>query len=93
MSLVASVDTHTLWQVSLGMGLVVILVVIVLMALLLSFIKDIEGGAGALLSTAGELAKNTSTIATLAITPGVLEDIKAEALVHAEYLASQLEPR
>jgi Na+-transporting NADH:ubiquinone oxidoreductase subunit NqrB len=93
MSVLASADTKTLWEVALGVGLVVILVVIALMALLLSFIKDIEAGTEILVTTAGELAENTAAIPELATTASVLEDIKAEALVHHDYLAGQLGSR
>lgn len=90
MTVIASLNTHTLWWVSLAMGLVVILVVIALMAMLLSFIKDIERGAGVLLDTANELAGNTGAIPQLATTAAVLEEIKAEALIHFAYLQGQV---
>lgn len=90
MTVIATVDTHTLWWIALGMGLVVILVVVVLMMLLLSFVKDIERGAGVLVDTASQLAANTGSIPLLATTAEVLEDIKAEALIHHEYLQSQV---
>jgi hypothetical protein len=89
----ASVSTHTLWELSLGIGVVVLLVVIALMVLLLNIIKGIEAGTEALNSTAGGVEQNTTTIAQFAVTPGVLEEIKAEALVHADFLASKVGSR
>lgn len=89
MSVTAGIDNHTLWFISLGIGLVVILVVIVLMSLLLSFIRDIQRGTGVLLDTAGQVSASTSEIPVLATTASVLEEIKAEALVHYGYLQSQ----
>ncbi len=90
MTVIAAANTHTLWWVTLGMGLVVILVVIVLMMMLLSLIKDIERGSGVLLDTADQVAENTSSIPMFAATAALLEDIKAEALIHFEYLQSQV---
>ncbi|MHB8657135.1 MAG: hypothetical protein ACYC91_04150 [Solirubrobacteraceae bacterium] len=90
MSLLASADTKTLWEVSLGVGVVVVVVVIVLMALLLSFVKDIEVEAEALVAVGGELGQNTSAIPQLATTATVLEEIRTEALIHADYLSSQV---
>jgi hypothetical protein len=90
MSVLASADTKTLWEIALGMGLVVIVVVIILMVLLLSFVRNIQQGAEQLVQTAGELAGNTSSIGELAVTARVLEDIKSEALVHHGYLSEQV---
>ena len=90
MTLLASADTKTLWEVSLGMGLVVVAVVIVLMMLLLSFVKDIEAETEGLIAVGGELGRNTSAIPQLATTAAVLEEIKTEALIHAEYLSGQV---
>ncbi len=88
MTVLASIDTNTLWAITLGMGLVVIVVVVVLMLLLLSFVKDIEAGSEILVKTAGELAGNTGEIPQFAATAAVLEEIKAEALVQFGYLES-----
>ncbi len=82
----AAFDTHALWQVALGMGAVVLAVVIVLMALLLSIIKDIRQGVDSLLATAPILAKQTSNLTKLAATPGVLDMIIEEALVQDGYM-------
>lgn len=82
----AAFDTHALWQIALGMGAVVLAVVIVLMALLLSIIKDIRQGVDSLLATAPVLAKQTSNLTKLAATPGVLDMIIEEAVVQDGYM-------
>jgi hypothetical protein len=85
-TLIAAFDTHAIWQVSLGMGAVVLAVVVVLMMLLLSFIKDIEARVESLLKGAGAVAAQTCNIPKLAATPGVLNLIIEEALVQNEYM-------
>lgn len=89
----AAVSTHTLWQLSLGIGVVVLVVVIALMLLLLKLIKGIDAGTEVLISNADGVEQNTTTIAAFAVTPGVLEQIKAEALVHHDFLASKVGSR
>jgi hypothetical protein len=93
MSVSASISTHALWQVTLVIGVVVLVAVIGLMIFLLSVIKNIQAGSETLVSTAGRLEQNTATIAALANTPRLLERIKAEALVHADFLFSQVGSR
>ena len=83
---IAAFDTHALWQVSLGMGAVVLLVVIVLMMLLLSLIKDIRSSVDTLLEVAPMLAKQTANLPKLAATPGVLDMIIEEAIVQDGYM-------
>ncbi len=90
MTVLALAETRTFWAVALGIGAVVLAVVIVLMALLLSFLKDIANSVTRLLEVGGEVAENTSKIGQLADTGPVLEMIKAEALIHDGYLESQL---
>lgn len=89
MTVVAGIDNHTLWWISLGVGLVVVLVVIALMSLLLTSIRDIQRGTGVLLDTATQVSASTSKIPVLATTASVLEEIKAEALIHYDYLQSK----
>ncbi len=90
MIVTAAFDTRTLWEISLGIGVVVLVVVVVLMMLLLSFVKDIESGAGVLVGTAAGVEQNTDNIRQFAATAAVLEDIKAEALVQYDFLKSQV---
>lgn len=91
MRIIAATDTHLLWWISLGMGLVVILVVIALMLLLLGFIADIGHGVTGLLQAARGLAANTQAIPKLATTAGAVEELKEEAHIHHEYLQSQVD--
>jgi hypothetical protein len=83
---IAMADTHAAWQVALGMGAVVLAVVILLMMLLLSLIKDIRGNVDLLLTAAPILAKQTSNLTKLSATPGVLDQIIAEAIVQDGYM-------
>lgn len=86
MRTLAMFDTHALWQVVLGMGLVVLIVVIILMMLLLSFVKDIRTSVEGLLAAAPVLANQTANLTKLSATPGVLDLIIEEALVQDGYM-------
>lgn len=90
MTFAAVSQTHTFWSIALGLGAVVLAVVVVLMAMLLSFLKEIGASVVGLLEVGAEVAVNTSAIGQLADTGPVLEMIKTEALVHDGYLESQL---
>lgn len=79
-------DTHALWQVTLGMGAVVLIVVIILMMLLLSIVKDIQASVASLLETAGVIASQTANIPKLAATPPVLNLIIEEAIIQDGYM-------
>lgn len=83
---VAAADTHALWQISLGMGAVVLAVVIILMMLLLSLVKDIQASVASLLETAGIVASQTANIPKLAATPPVLNLIIEEAIIQDGYM-------
>ncbi len=84
-----ALETHTFWQVTLGIGGVVALVVIVLMILLLRLLKDIDTGVEAASTMAKKVAANTVAIEELPTTASVLEDIREEALIHYELLTKQ----
>ncbi len=83
---VAAADTHALWQISLGMGAVVLAVVVILMMLLLSLVKDIQASVASLLETAGIVASQTANIPKLAATPPVLNLIIEEAIIQDGYM-------
>lgn len=83
---IAANDTHALWQVTLGMGAVVLAVVIILMMLLLSLVKDIQASVASLLETAGIVASQTANIPKLAATPPVLNLIIEEAIIQDGYM-------
>lgn len=83
---IAANDTHAVWQVTLGMGAVVLAVVIILMMLLLSLVKDIQASVASLLETAGIVASQTANIPKLAATPPVLNLIIEEAIIQDGYM-------
>ena len=70
---VSAFDTHALWQMALGMGLVVLIVVVILLMLLLSLVVDIETSVERLLGTAGIVASHTVNIPKLAAHAGGAE--------------------
>ncbi|MEA2219596.1 MAG: hypothetical protein QOJ35_2222 [Solirubrobacteraceae bacterium] len=84
--MIGAFDTHALWQMSLGMGGVVLIVVIILLMLLLSLVVDIERSVENLLGTAGIVASHTVNIPKLAATPGVLNLIIEEAIIQDGYM-------
>ena len=86
MDVIAAADTHAVWQVTLGMGAVVLAVVIILMMLLLSLVKDIQASVASLLETAGVVASQTANIPKLAATPPVLNLIIEEAIIQDGYM-------
>jgi hypothetical protein len=85
-TVIAAQDTHAAWQVTLGMGAVVLVVVIILMMLLLSLVKDIQASVASLLETAGIVASQTANIPKLAATPPVLNLIIEEAIIQDGYM-------
>lgn len=80
----------TFWQISLGMGAVVIVVVIALLTFLFMLVREIDAGANGVLSTAVSVLGNTSQISKLGTTASALEEIKQEALRHDALLRSKL---
>jgi len=86
MSILAAFDTHALWQISLGMGAVVLAVVIILMMLLLSLVKDIQASVASLLTTAPIVSSYTENIPKLGATPAVLNLIIEEAIIQDGYM-------
>ena len=79
-------SAHTLWGVSLGIGLVAALVVAGLLLLLVRAVRDIEGSVGSLLEVAGKVANNTANIPQLEATAPVLALIVDEAVVQDGYM-------
>jgi hypothetical protein len=86
MNTLAAFDTHALWQISLGMGAVVLAVVIILMMLLLSLVKDIQASVASLLTTAPIISSYTENIPKLGATPAVLNLIIEEAIIQDGYM-------
>ena len=60
--------------------------VIILLMLLLSFVKDIQGSVAILLETAPIIAQHTSKIPLLKATPAVLNLIIEEAIIQDGYM-------
>ena len=86
---IGAAETHTFWQITLGMGAVVLLVVIALLTLLLRLVQDIDTGVETLTTSAKGVAANTAAIQQLPTTAKVLRDIREEALIHDDFLSKQ----
>jgi len=77
---------RTLWYVTLGLGLVVALVVAGMLLMLLGLLDRIRTSVRNLLTAAGQVAENTSSIPQLQATAPVLEQIAAEGVVQDGYM-------
>ena len=77
----------TIWWITLGIGLVVVLVVITLLTLLLRLVQDIDTGVFGVWEMAKRLAANTATTWMLVQTAAAVDGIKEEALIHDEFLS------
>ncbi|MDQ3154688.1 MAG: hypothetical protein M3R63_24165 [Actinomycetota bacterium] len=86
MALALSTSQTTLWQVSLGIGGVVIAVVIALLTLLLYFVNAIGAGSQQLLGVAGQVAGNTAGIKVALKVAETLDEVTYEAGRHARLL-------
>lgn len=84
-----SPDERVFWYISLGIGLVVILVVIALLTLLSSLVRDIEVGVAALWTMAKRMAANTSTTYQLNETASLANGLTDELQLHDEVLANR----
>jgi hypothetical protein len=81
----SSLET-SLWQVSLAVGAVVIIVVIALLGLLLHLVRSIEGGVQQLLGVAVGVAGNTASIKLALEVAKTLDQVTEEAGRHARLL-------
>jgi hypothetical protein len=79
-------SAHTLWGISLGIGLVAALIVATLLIMLVRAVRDIDGSVGGLLEVAGKVAANTMDIPQLEATAPVLALIVEEAVVQDGYM-------
>lgn len=86
---IGAAETHTFWQITLGMGFVVLLVVIALLTLLLRYVRDIDEGVEGLTGRAKAVAANTVAIQQLPTTASVLREIRDEALIHQDLLSKR----
>jgi hypothetical protein len=89
-ALALDIQEVTLWQVSLAVGAVVIVVVIALLGLLLSLVGSIEAGVRQLLVAGGAVVGNTNNIATALTVADTLDEVAAEAGRHARLLGVKL---
>ena len=79
-------SAHTLWGISLAIGLVAALIVAALLVLLIQAVRDIDSSVGSLLDIAGQVATNTAHIPQLEATAPVLGLIVEEAVVQDGYM-------
>lgn len=84
--MIVATSAHTLWGISLGIGLVAALVVAVLLVLLLRAVGDIDSRVAKLLDLAGQVGTNTAYIPQLQATAPVLAQIVDEAVVQDGYM-------
>ena len=87
MELALAAQEITMWQVALGLGVVVLLVVVALLSALMKIIRNIDQGVKGVWETATRVAANTATTWQLKETASTLEEIKREALRHDELLS------
>jgi hypothetical protein len=81
----STLDT-TIWQVTLAVGLIVIVVVIGLLGLLLNVVGSIETAAAQLLESAHNVGANTGNIKAALTVADTLDLVAQEAGRHAELL-------
>jgi hypothetical protein len=84
--MILAVSTHTLWGISLVIGLVAALAVAGLLLLLIRSVRDIETSVGRLLQVAGDASHNTAYIPQLQATAPVLAQIVDEAVIQDGYM-------
>ena len=78
----------TIWWITLGLGLVLIIAVIVLLSLLVALVKDIDVNVRETWDTATRVAANTATTWMLQQTATRVEDLGAEVDNHIRALAN-----
>jgi len=86
MVLALAAEEITLWQVTLAVGAVVIVVVIALLSLLLNFVRSIETGVQRLWDVAQGVAGNTANIKVALAVADTLDEVADEARRHARLL-------
>src|SRR4051812_50015569 len=78
--MILATSAHTLWGVSLGIGLAAALVVVLLLLMLLRAVRQIDASSAKLLDAAGKVGANTAYIPQLQATAPVLAQIVDEAV-------------
>lgn len=74
----------TFWWITLGLGAVVISAVILLLALLVTFVDDIDKNVREVWDTATRVAQNTATTWMLNQAGSLTADLRNEVRKHAE---------
>ncbi len=82
-------DEKVLWQIALGMGLVVIFVVIALLTLLHRLVRDIDNSVYSLWTVTKRVAQNTTGLYQLAGTGSVLRALREEMIRHDKLLGGE----
>lgn len=80
-------DETVFWEIALGMGLVVIVVVIGLLTMLWALVRDIDERVAALWTVTKLLATNTTGLYQLAGTGSILRALREECLRQDKLLA------
>jgi len=82
-------DEKVLWQIALGMGLVVVIVVIALLTLLTRLVKEIDVGVDSLWTVTKRFAQNTTGLYQLAGSASVLRALREELIRHDKLLSGE----
>jgi Tfp pilus assembly protein PilX len=82
-------DQRVFWEIALGIGLVVVLVVIALLTLLTTIVRDIDLSVAALWTMAKRMAANTATTYQLGTLANSLDDVNDELTLHNQLLSRQ----
>jgi hypothetical protein len=90
MTVLALTSSQTIfWEVALGLGLVVILVVIGVLLLLRSLVRDIDEGVAALWTVTKQLAQNTTGMYQFAGTGSIARALRDELIRHRKALTGR----
>ncbi|MDQ6776896.1 MAG: hypothetical protein M3071_11935 [Actinomycetota bacterium] len=76
-----------MWEVALGLGLVVVLVVIAVLSLLRGLVRDIDDGVDLLWMTTKLLAQNTTGLYQFAGTASIALALRDELVRHDKMLS------
>jgi hypothetical protein len=90
MTLLAITSTQTVfWEVALGLGLVVVLVVIGVLLLLRSLVRDIDEGVATLWMVTKQAAQNTTGTYQLAGSASIARALREEIIRHEKALSGR----
>ncbi len=82
-------NQETIWFVTLGLAVVVVLVVIILLSLLTGIVRDIDRDVDEVWSTAQRVARNTTTTWQLGNTAELTGQLRGEVGEHASLFRSK----